>query len=89
MFLLNSRISLVIKPWYRTYTNTKSGTPYTEGTGLVCRIPLYELVPHTLGYSPRGTCAGSGYECLRSIFVLFSWTQGINQIPHKRYHSRL
>ena len=37
------------------------GTPSTEGTGPICRIPSGRLVPHALGFSPRGTCVGSGY----------------------------
>ncbi len=30
------------------------GTPSTEGTGPICRIPSGRLVPHALGFSPRG-----------------------------------
>ena len=62
MFLLNSRTRRVIAPCNRTHTCTAAGTPYTEGTGLTCRIPLVRLIPHTLGFSPRGTSAGSGYD---------------------------
>ena len=62
MFLLNSRTALVIASCNRMHTQTIAGTPYTEGTGLICRIPLIRLDHHTLGFSPRGTCAGSGYD---------------------------
>ena len=82
MFLLNSRTILVISPYNRTHTNTKVGTPYTEGTGPICRIPLTRLSLHTLGFSPRGTCAGSGYEHLKSLSIPFSRTQGIGKM-HK------
>ena len=37
------------------------GTPSTEGTGPICRIPSGRLAPHALGFSPRGTCVGSWY----------------------------
>ena len=67
MFLLNSRSPLVIAPWYRTYADTIAGIPYTEDTGLICRIPWTRLDSHILGFSPRGTCAGSGYGYFRFI----------------------
>ena len=62
MFLLNSRTTLVTKPYNGTRASTEVGTPYTEGTGPINRIPLTSFSLHTLGFSPRGTCAGSGYE---------------------------
>jgi hypothetical protein len=62
MFLLNSRTTLVIKPYNRTHTNTNVGTPYPEVTGPICRVPLTNFSLQTLGFSPRGTSAGSGYE---------------------------
>ena len=52
MFLLNSRAPLVIAPCNRIYANTIAGIPYTKGTGLICRVPLARLHPHTLGFSP-------------------------------------
>ncbi len=82
MFLLNSRTPLVTAPCNRTHMNTTAGIPYTEDTELICRIPLERLLPHTLSFSPRGTCAGSGYEYSRFIFVPFSLGPGINQIRH-------
>jgi hypothetical protein len=87
MFLLNSRTLLVTAPCNRIYTNTIAGIPYTKDTELICRIPLVGLLPHTLGYSPRGTCAGSGYDYLEFMFTFFSLILGIDQIHHKTNHS--
>ena len=81
MFLLNSRAPLVTAPCY--HLATTAGTPYSEVTGLICRVPSIELHLHTLGYSPRGTSAGSGYRCPGFFLVPFSWTQGISRISHK------
>ena len=53
MFLLNSRILLVIAPCNRTHKNTITGTAYTEGTRPSCRVPSIRLILHTLGFSPR------------------------------------
>ena len=78
MFLLNSRTLLVIAPCNRNHMTTIAGIPYTKDTELICRIPLVGLLPHTLGFSPRGTCAGSGYEHLKFFFILFSRIRGIN-----------
>ena len=83
MFLLNSRTPLVTEPWYRNYTTTITGTPSTEVTGLFCRIPSVGLLLHTLGFSPRGTCAGSGYGFSESFPILFSRSPGISWILHK------
>ena len=66
MFLLNSRASLVFAPCNRIHMNTTAGIPSTEVTGPICRFPLVRLLPHTLGFSPRGTSAGSGYDYLGS-----------------------
>ena len=38
---------------------------------------------HTLGFSPWGTCAGSGYGNLRFIPVPFSRAPGISCVPHR------
>lgn len=89
MFLLNSRIHLVIEPCSHIHTDTDTGTPYTEGTGLIWRVPLRRLILYTLGFSPRGTSAGSGYEHLQSIFAPFSRAPGINEILYTQYHSWL
>ena len=78
MFLLNSRTSLVTEPCNRIHTNTIAGIPYTKDTELICRIPLIGLLPHTLGFSPRGTCAGSGYDYSKSVQTLFSRVRGVN-----------
>ena len=81
--MLNSRISLVTEPYNCNYKTTNVGTLYTKDKGLICRIPLRRLIPHTLGFSPRGTCAGSGYDYLRSILIPFSGAQDINRTPHE------
>ena len=81
--MLNSRISLVTVPYNRIHKNTNVGTLSTEVTGLICRIPLPILIPHTLGFSPWGTCAGSGYNYSRFILIPFSGAQDINQTFHK------
>ena len=83
MFLLNSRTSLVTAPCNRIHKNTIAGIPYTKDTELICRIPLIGLLPHTLGFSPRGTCAGSGYAYFKSIFVPFSGALEIGQTSHR------
>ena len=49
-----------------------AGTPYTEDTGLICRVPSRRLDQQALGYSPRGTCVGSRY--------------GLNVRPHWAFH---
>ena len=89
MFLLNSRTPLVTAPWARIYTNTSPGTPYTEDTGLICWIPLTRFSLHTLGFSPRGTCAGSGYEYLWSFLFPFSRAPSIVRIPQKDTRLRI
>ena len=87
MFLLNSRASLATAPCNRIHTNTIAGIPHTKDTGLICRIPLERLLPLTLGSSPRGTCAGSGYDCLKFFITLFSRSQGLNQMNHTAHYS--
>ena len=87
MFLLNSRIPLVTAPCNRIHKNTIAGIPYTKDTELICRIPLTWLLPHTLSFSPRGTCAGSGYEYLGFIFIFFSRGPGINQMNYTAHYS--
>ena len=77
--MLNSRTSLVTEPCYRIHTNTTAGTPYTEDTGPICRIPSIGLHLHTLGYSPRGTCTGSGYGLKGYFLIPFSRTPGLSQ----------
>ena len=89
MFLLNSRTLLVIAPCNRLHKKTTAGTTYAEGTWLICRIPSIRLFLHTLGFTPRGTCAGSGYEYSESLHVPFSRLQGINLILLKKYYSKL
>ena len=67
---------------------TKAGTPYTEGTGLICRVPSIRLPFDTLGFSPRGTSAGSGYVCSRFIFVPFSRAPDMNRILQRNTHPK-
>ena len=86
-FLLNSRTPLVIAPCSCTLKSTNAGTPYTKDTGPICRFPSIGLTLHTLGFSPRGTCAGSWYEhpFLPYSFFTGSRTQLNDQkatIPH-------
>src|SRR3989304_6205744 len=57
--------------------HTSAGIPYAKGTGLICRVPSARLNLHTLGFSPRGTSAGSWYGYLTSFPVPFSWAPGI------------
>jgi len=86
--LLNSRTSLVTVPCNRIHTNTIAGIPYTEDTGLICRIPSIGLDLHTLGYSPRGTCTGSEYEYIGSVLIPFSWTPGLSQTVTRTAHPK-
>ncbi len=50
-------------------------------------FPQIDYLHHTLGFSPRGTCAGSGYRCLRFFLISFSrspeinWTKQNSAIP--------
>ncbi len=74
--MLNSRPLLVTAPCRRIHADTNAGTPYAEGTGLICRIPSTRLILHTLGFSPRGTCAGSWYDHPESLRVCFSRAPG-------------
>ena len=78
MFLLNSRTTLVTASCNCNHKTTIAGTPYTKDTGLICRIPSIRLHLHTLGFSPRGTCTGSGYGCPRFFLIPFSWSPEIN-----------
>jgi len=65
-----------VPPALATQKRTSAGTPYAEGTGLDCRIPSTRLNLHTLGYSPRGTSAGSGYGYVRFVTIPFSRARG-------------
>ncbi len=70
-------------PVLATQKSTSSGTPYTEVTEPICRVPSTKLVLHTLGFSPRGTSAGSGYGYSRFISAPFSRAPGISGIPQR------
>ena len=89
LFLLNSRVSLVTVPCNRRHESTNAGTPYTEGTGLICRVPLSRLFLEAVGFSPRGTCVGSWYRCLRFFPTFFSRSPGISQTPQREAHQNL
>ncbi len=39
----------------------QAGTPYSKGTGLICRVPLTRLLRHAFAFSARGTCVSSRY----------------------------
>ena len=85
MFLLNSRTTLIFASYNRNHSTTITGTPYAEGTGPNCRIPLIRLNLHTLGFSPRGTSVGSGYRYQRLILIPFSRALGINQMLEEHH----
>ena len=72
MFLLNSRSPLVTAT---SLLSPEAGTPYSEGTGLICRIPSPGLCRYALGYSPRGTCVGSWYDHPFGSAPLFTGTR--------------
>ncbi len=57
------------------------GTPYTKGTGLICRVPSPRLPPTRLGLLTLGTSVGSGYGCGGSIPPGFSRAPGIGRTP--------
>jgi hypothetical protein len=61
----------------------KAGTPYTEGTGLICRVPSPGLIRYTLAFSARGTCVSSRYGFTNYILNLFSRALRINLIHLK------
>ena len=52
-----------------------AGTPYTEDTGLICRVPSRRLDQQALGYSPRGTCVGSRYGLIVRPHWIFHGNQ--------------
>ena len=65
-----------------------AGTPSTEGTGLVCRVPSPGVTPDALGFSPRGTCVGSGHGHRGSFPAPFSRAPGISRTAHTGGPSR-
>ena len=52
-----------------------AGIPYTEGTGLICRVPSLGLCRHALGFSPWDTCVSSWYEHKADLNILFTGTE--------------
>ena len=57
MFLVNSRAVLVTAIYHcfllQKKQKTTIDTPYTEDTGLICRIPLTSLAFYVLAFSAR------------------------------------
>lgn len=56
-----------------------AGTPSPEVTGPICRLPWAGFPRHALGYSPRGTCVGSGYGHRGSLPAPFSRAPGLSR----------
>jgi hypothetical protein len=63
----------------------QAGTPSTEGTGPICRVPLTQLVRHAFASSARGTCVGSRYGHLTP----FSRAPGICHVSPSHIHPLL
>ena len=68
-----------LRPAVPSFEKT-AGTPYTEDTELICRIPSLRFSPTRLGLLTLSTCVGSGYEYGRSILIKFSRNPGFSQI---------
>ncbi len=66
-----------------------AGTPSTEDTGLICRVPSPGVPPDALGSSPRGTSVGSWYGHGGSFPPPFSPAPGLSRSPHTGAPSRL
>ena len=79
MFLLNSRDPLATATYGPGPKAKTAGTPYTEGTGLICRVPSPGVARYALGFSPRGTCVGSRYGRGGSFPTPFSLAPGIGR----------
>ncbi len=56
-----------------------AGTPSTEDTGPVCRVPSPAFLRHALGFSPRGTSVGSWYGLPGSFPAPFSRAPGLSR----------
>ncbi len=63
-----------------------AGTPSTEDTGLICRIPLTELLRHALACSARGTCVSSKYGHDGSFSLPFHGPQDSTKASIRRPH---
>ena len=72
-------------PGHCDLPDLQAGTPSTEGTGRICRVPLTQLVRHAFAFSARGTCVGSRYGHLTP----FSRAPGICQVSPLHIHPLL
>ena len=79
MFLLNSRVPLVTATCGPRVLPKTAGTPSTEGTGPICRVPWPGLTPIRLGLLIQGTCVGSRYGRGGSFPTPFSLALGIDR----------
>lgn len=64
----------------QSHLRTTAGTPYTEGTGPICRIPSNGLSFHVLGFLPRAPVLVLS-TVIKILPVSFSWTRGFCQNP--------
>jgi hypothetical protein len=55
--------------------------PYPKVTALFCRFPWPPLHEYALGYSPRGTCVGSGYDHGISYLCFFNRSWAWRNLP--------
>jgi hypothetical protein len=72
-------------PGHCDLPDLQAGTPSTEGTGPICRVPLTQLVRHACASSARGTCVGSRYGHLTP----FSRAPGICHVSPSHIHPLL
>ena len=77
MFLINSRAAFVTAIYRRTHKSTSIDTPYTEGTGPICRVPLTSLAFHVLAFSARASVPILSTACY-TLCTNFSRALGIN-----------
>ena len=66
----------------------QQGPLIPKARGQFAEFPQLGLTLHTLGFTPRGTCAGSGYGYPRFFSAPFLRAPDISQIP-KGYSSHL
>ncbi len=74
MFLLNSRRPLVTAAYESLIDvifEKNVGIPSSEGTGLICRVPLPWFSCHALAFFARGTCTGSWYDLTKNFPLPF------------------
>ena len=76
MFLLNSRNPLVTETYHTPLAGNAVGTPYTEDTGLICRVPSRRVTRHALDYSSWAPVLVLGTNTMDRFRSAFHGLQG-------------